>query len=87
MIIHINISDSGSAALFSVQLPGGKISKIKSSGGMPVERLAARCRWGKCGKNWARLKRELERAWNCDNEDESDPYEAQITDDDGNILA
>lgn len=85
MKINVWISDSGSSAKFSVDTENGKII-VESTGGMPVEKLASRV------KTWKgtprEIKKRLEKAWNCDCDSaEFDPYEAEITNEDGEVLA
>ena len=86
MKINVWISDSGSSAIFVVETTTGAIVKIIDTGGMPVEKLVGRV------KDWTggakKIKARLESAWNVDCESaDDDPYIAEITSEDGSILA
>lgn len=80
MKLNIWISDSGSSARFSVETQTGAVT-VHDDGCMPVKKLVRRV------KSWAgkpsEIKARVERAWNHDCES----YEAEITDDEGNVLA
>jgi hypothetical protein len=85
MKIQINISDSGSCAIFVADLRTAKITVVQS-GGMPVEKLAARATYTGTAEE---IKLSVEDAWNCDCKSAvNDPFEAEISNvKNGKVLA